>query len=168
MVVVHVRGIPQAQGSVRAFVAGGRAHVATEGNRTNSPLGAWRAAIASEARAVFRDTPPATGPIELDVTLGWPRPRAHYRSADPTRGLRADAPTVKSSKPDIDKAIRAVLDALTGIAYLDDAQVAELRISKHWSDEPGATIAISSIASKPAPKSNPKIAVGQLPAWPAL
>lgn len=44
--------------------------------------------------------------------------------------------TVKRSdpsvKPDVDKLLRAVLDALTGIAYTDDAQVCESRAAKRY------------------------------------
>lgn len=143
MVVIRVRGLPVAQGSVRAFVAGGRAHVATDARRTNSPLGAWRTAIATEARAAFGDTPAPSGPIDLDVVLEWPRPLAHYRGGKPERGLRPDAPVAKASKPDVDKVVRAVLDALDGIAYRDDAQVANLHVAKVWGEEPGATIGVA-------------------------
>lgn len=144
---LRVRGIPAAQGSVRAFVAGGRAIVATEGNRARSPLGAWRTAIATEARREYRDEPAPRGPIRISAELTWPRPLAHYRSGKPERGLRADAPMLKPSKPDADKAARALLDALTGIAYVDDAQVAELVIRKLWGDAPGAVIAISEMTA---------------------
>jgi Holliday junction resolvase RusA-like endonuclease len=140
---LRVRGIPQAQGSVRAFVAGGRAHVATEGNRTNSPLGAWRTAIATEARREYGSEPAPRGPVKLFAWLTWPRPLAHYRAGKPERGLRADAPLAKPSRPDVDKAARAILDALAGIAYVDDAQVVELTVRKLWGDSPGAVIAIS-------------------------
>lgn len=140
---LRVRGIPQVQGSVRAFVAGGRAIVATEGNRARLPLGAWRTAIATEARREYGDAPAPCGPIGIVAELTWPRPRAHYRSANPERGLRSDAPSWKPSKPDADKAARALLDALAGIAYVDDAQVVELEVHKVWGDAPGALIAIT-------------------------
>lgn len=143
--MIRVRGIPQAQGSVRAFVAGGRAHVATEGNRTSSPLGAWRTAIATEARREYDAEPAARGPVRVTAELTWPRPLAHYRAGNPAKGLRADAPRWKASKPDADKVERSVLDALTGIAYVDDAQVADLAVRKLWGDAPGAVIAISEI-----------------------
>lgn len=39
------------------------------------------------------------------------------------------APTVK---PDIDKTARAVLDALTGILWVDDCQVTDMRIVKQY------------------------------------
>ena len=36
-------------------------------------------------------------------------------------------------KPDIDKVLRAALDALTGLAYEDDAQVVEVQTIKRYS-----------------------------------
>jgi Holliday junction resolvase RusA-like endonuclease len=35
-------------------------------------------------------------------------------------------------RPDLDKLIRAVMDALTGTCYLDDSQVVRIRASKSW------------------------------------
>lgn len=137
-----IRGIPQAQGTARAFVAGGRARIATDSNRANSPIGAWRQAIATEARREYGDTPASRLPIGIEAVLTWPRPLAHFRAGKPEKGLRADAPDAKPSKPDADKAARAVLDALTGIAFVDDAQVTELVVRKRWGDTPGAVIAI--------------------------
>ena len=52
--------------------------------------------------------------------------------------------TVKRNRPhiapDIDKLTRAVLDAMTGIVYLDDGQVTDLTARKEYGDEPGVLI----------------------------
>jgi Holliday junction resolvase RusA-like endonuclease len=37
-----------------------------------------------------------------------------------------------TTKPDLDKLARAVLDALTGVYYLDDAQVVSLDLQKAY------------------------------------
>ena len=42
-------------------------------------------------------------------------------------------------RPDLDNLAKAVLDALHGIAYLDDAVVDEMRLSKTWG-EPGVFV----------------------------
>ena len=39
----------------------------------------------------------------------------------------------KTTKPDIDNLTKAILDALNGIAWKDDAQVAQINIQKIWS-----------------------------------
>lgn len=144
---LRVRGIPQAQGTARAFVAGGRARIATDSNRANSPIGAWRQAIATDARREYGDGVAPRTPVLIVAELTWPRPLAHYRSGKPDRGLRLDAPRWKVSKPDVDKVSRAILDALTGIAYVDDAQVVHLDVRKLWGDTPGAVIAITELVA---------------------
>ncbi|MFZ1730810.1 MAG: RusA family crossover junction endodeoxyribonuclease [Bacteroidota bacterium] len=52
-----------------------------------------------------------------------PRPKSHFRSGRNAHLLRETAPRFPTSKPDADKLSRAVLEALTGVAYKDDAQV---------------------------------------------
>ena len=39
----------------------------------------------------------------------------------------------KTTKPDIDNLTKAILDALNGIVWKDDAQVAQINIQKIWS-----------------------------------
>ncbi len=142
-----VRGLPIAQGTARAFIAGGRAIVTTEANRTSSPLGAWRSAIATEARAAVVG-PPITGPVEVLLGFRFPRPRSHYHPANrrrPTPDLRLDAPAHHVGRPDADKLARSALDALTAVVFADDSQVARLIVAKRYVDEtegPGVAVRI--------------------------
>ena len=46
-------------------------------------------------------------------------------------------------RPDIDKLARAVLDALTGIVWVDDDQVVELVCRKRWWVEGGVRIQVA-------------------------
>lgn len=41
-----------------------------------------------------------------------------------------------TKKPDLDNIAKAVLDSLNNIAYDDDSQVVELRVSKYYSETP--------------------------------
>lgn len=146
-VAFDVRGLPVAQGNARAFIAGGRAILTTEANRTSSPLGAWRSAIATEARHVVVG-PPVTGPVEVALGFRLPRPRSHYRPAGLRRSspeLRLDAPAYHAGKPDADKLTRAALDALMSVVFVDDSQVARLLVTKRYVDEdegPGVAVRI--------------------------
>lgn len=45
-------------------------------------------------------------------------------------------------KPDADNVIKAVLDALNGLAYYDDSQVCEIICGKYYSDEPRVEVMI--------------------------
>jgi Holliday junction resolvase RusA-like endonuclease len=132
-----VRGLPAAQGSVKAFIAGGHAHIATESNRPNTPLGAWRSAIRTEAQAAMGDRLPFAGPVGVTIEFRMPRPKSHFR----TNGqLKPNAPRWHTGAPDGDKLLRAALDALTGIVYRDDKQGADLHATKPYSLLPGCHV----------------------------
>ena len=144
----EVRGLPVAQGSPRAFVAGKRAIVATEarsgyGGRT-SPLAAWRHAIAARARDVMIGAP-QRGPVAVHLWFRFPRPASHYLPANgrrPAPELRVDAPEFVGTKPDADKVARAALDALTGVVWIDDSQVVRLVVEKRYADTPGVGVRV--------------------------
>lgn len=144
-----VRGLPVAQGSARAFVAGGRAIIATDAHRPRTPLGAWRTAIATEARAAIADEPLLEGPIFVRVAFVMPRPKSHFLPANSRRTapvLRPDAPTWDTRKPDVDKLLRSLFDALTNVVWRDDAQVVRVQAVKLFSgpplEHPGALVMV--------------------------
>jgi crossover junction endodeoxyribonuclease RusA len=127
-VCFFVDGIPIPKGSTRSFVVAGRA-VTTAANKKTKP---WEIAIRSAAQANFYC--PSAAPVEVEVEFILPRPKS---VSSETRPL----PTVK---PDLDKLLRCVLDALTGVAYVDDAQVTRVAARKAYADNltPGAAITV--------------------------
>jgi crossover junction endodeoxyribonuclease RusA len=130
-----VRGIPRPQGTARAFVAGGRAYLATDTNRPNSPIGAWRSAIRNLAQTAMGDQDLLAGPVDVTATFSMPRP-----ASLPKRVTQPDA------RPDLDKLARALLDAMTGVVIRDDAQVVGLQLRKRYdSDQPGVSIHVVEI-----------------------
>jgi len=134
VVTFRVDGLPVAQGSVRAFVAGGRA-VVTYGR--GGTLGSWRQAIAARAADQLGDRPPVDGPVRVVARFGLRRPRSHYGA----RGiLPRHASELVTTAPDLDKLARALLDALTGVVYRDDRQVVELVLAKRYDDRPGLDV----------------------------
>ena len=145
-IAFDVRGLPLAQGSARAFVVGRRA-IITTGVKLGTPLGAWRNAIATEARAAVTG-PLWTGPVEVALVFRMPRPQSHYHPANARRltpELRLDAPSYHIAAPDSDKAARAALDALSDVVYRDDRQVARLLVTKRYVDEtegPGVNVRV--------------------------
>ena len=88
---------------------------------------------------------PAAGAVVMWVTFTFARPASHYWPANkkrPVRELRPDAPDRVTGPPDIDKLLRAVLDALTGRAYRDDRQVVQVMALKQWADEDATHITV--------------------------
>jgi crossover junction endodeoxyribonuclease RusA len=110
---VFVAGRPIPQGSMRSLGKGRMTH-------DNPRLHAWRKAIGWTVRAVV-------GAAVLD-----PEARVTVRCHFLCRPQRPHA-------PDLDKLVRAVLDALSHVAYVDDKQVvaidARRTLALHASDE---------------------------------
>lgn len=150
-----VRGLPIAQGSAKAFIPKGstRAIVATDANKSNSPLGAWRGAIARAASDAMGDEPAWTGPTTVTAYFVFPRPNSHFLPANrrrPTPELRLDAPRFVTSPPDIDKLARALLDGITNVIVRDDSQVGGLMTWKVYEDDdrrPGCQVRVSRLTA---------------------
>jgi Holliday junction resolvase RusA-like endonuclease len=132
MIHIVVRGDPQPQGNKTAYTrtdkATGKVKVAlVEGRRgpARKAFQDWRSDVKRATEEVMNHRPPFAGPVSLSVTFTLPKP-----SSAPKR--KRIWPTGR--KNDIDKLLRAVLDALVqGGALVDDGQVVELtRVAKDY------------------------------------
>lgn len=133
-ITFSVRGVPVAQGSPRAFVAGGRAVVVSgaQGKGSHgSALHQWRSSIADEARRAMTGLPAFGGPVTVLANFVLARPKSHRR----TDGVSLVKGAPRYPRLDIDKLSRALLDGLTGVVYDDDSQVVWLSAEKAWDDE---------------------------------
>lgn len=84
--------------------------------------------LATEAPGILNQRP-----VGVVATYHIQRPKSHYN----TKGLlRESAPTHVTSRPDLDKYLRALLDAIqiSGIIK-DDSQVVALSAVKVYSDD---------------------------------
>lgn len=127
------------QGSKQAFVAGGRAIMRES---SSDGLKAYRTALALLARQHLRGAV-FTGPVAVTATFRFKRPKSHYT----TKGLRSTAPAHcwPAKRGDVDKLLRATLDALTGPAFHDDAQVIQTTGTVLWDDEDHTTILVEDL-----------------------
>jgi len=139
-------GIPQPGGSKRAFVIGKRA-VVTDANAKAKP---WKQQVAAVAAAHMAGKPMLEGPLHLHMTFMFPRPKSHYRTGKNAHLLKDDIPFHHTVRPDTTKLIRAAEDALTGIVWRDDSQVAEQYAEKIYVSDghPGVHIRITQIDPK--------------------
>ncbi len=145
-----VVGTPIPQGSMRAFVRGGKPSVVA-GNQ--AALAKWRGDIrsaferAGRAGWVDGDAILVEGAVGMRLDFRFARPKSHFLPANsrrPVPELRADAPAFPIGPPDVDKLERAVLDALTDVIYLDDAQVVQIGGTKNYADAapPGVDVKV--------------------------
>jgi hypothetical protein len=79
------------------------------------------------------------------LTFHLRRPNIHFVNSRRDRGLRANAPkTYVVGKVDLDNLVKFTLDAIGGVAFVDDGQIAELNCSKVWVENDGSTACIIS------------------------
>ena len=140
MIGFFVPGTPVPKGSAKAFVVKGRAIVTQTNREKQRP---WASLISYTAQEVGIE--PAAGAVELAMVFTMPRPKSHYRTGKFSGELRLNQPIYHTAKPDLDKLIRCVLDALTGIAYWDDSQVVEIRAVKMYGERPGVQVRVEEI-----------------------
>lgn len=87
--------------------------------------------------------------LDLDHALGvrldyWiRRPGAHYGTGRNAGQLKASAPRHPARAPDLDKLVRAVLDACTDAGvWPDDSRVVHLQATKRYDDEQRAGVEV--------------------------
>src|SRR5688572_25891060 len=131
-----VPGVPKQQGSKRLLKPRSRPAVMVE----DADVKPWRTAVGFKAAEAMRGTPPTEDPVAIVVTFHFPRPDAHYNRPKSVRLLKASAPSWVAKAPDLDKLVRAIGDALTGIVYRDDRQIVTCEASKVFSDTPGVHV----------------------------
>jgi Holliday junction resolvase RusA-like endonuclease len=137
-----VLGKPATAGSKRAFPI--RRKNGTLGVAVSDSSGAhgkaWRSDVRDAARAVYSGAP-IDGPLRLELMFVLPRPAGHRRSNGELSkaGLAMPFPT---TRPDTGKYARAFEDALSGVLWVDDAQLVEVVLSKRYGEafETRATI----------------------------
>lgn len=120
-VVFTVYGTPVPQGSMKAFTPKGwHRPVITGDNARTKP---WKQQVSGVALSL--NVPPFGKESAIVIVLDF------YIKKPPSIPKRRIRPIVK---PDLDKLCRSCFDSLTGILFTDDAQIVEVRATKHYDD----------------------------------
>lgn len=138
MTAFFVAGDPKPQGSKR-HVGGGRLVEQVKG------LERWRELVRRRARENHSGAPYG-GPLRLTCEFRLQRPKSHHTGSDRERAVKpAFQRVMHLASPDLDKLVRAINDALTGVVSLDDAQIVEIRAEKRYvgaGEHPGVWIVV--------------------------
>jgi Holliday junction resolvase RusA-like endonuclease len=131
-----VLGPAQPQGSIRAFMVGGKPRLTS----TNAKVKPWRndvgwAAIAARAREGWPEGDQQRDAVHVSANFYFAKPKSAKKRADVT------------VKPDVDKLARALLDAMTGILFADDSQVVSLHVRKFYDTPERTEVAVLRKAS---------------------
>lgn len=134
-----VWGVAQPKGSAKAFIPKGwNRAVVTSDNPKNK---GWQQLVA-EACGRARDEAGASlldGPVRLRVAFYLPRPKSLPKRVEH-----------HIKKPDLDKLVRSVGDALTGVMWNDDSQVVDLQVRKRYAPPDTAPHAVITVQRAPA------------------
>lgn len=129
---IHIPAVPVSQPRPRATLAhggkGARMHEVThikrsDGTRVPHPIAAFKATCRLAAQQAYSG-PPLDCPLSVRLTFVMPRPTALLWKTRPMPRV------MHAKKPDVDNLAKSVFDALTGLLWLDDAQIAACSIEK--------------------------------------
>lgn len=134
---IRIYGKPVTQGSMKRFPGGGITH-------SNKKLVPWRNLVGWEIKEAWGQEM-TTAPVSINCLFKLERPRGHYGTGKNAFKLKPSAPQHHVVRPDGDKLLRAIKDALTGVVYKDDSQCYDSHVRKVWAESgesPGVVIII--------------------------
>ncbi|NBK24685.1 MAG: RusA family crossover junction endodeoxyribonuclease [Spirochaetia bacterium] len=127
ILIAHIRvdGVPVPKGSTKSFVINGKAATTNANPKTKD----WQNRISLQAQTCRGDsyipkTDRGDDGVGLIVRFMFPRPKSDKR------GKR-----LATVKPDLDKLVRTIGDALTGVVFDDDSQIISICASKDYVDD---------------------------------
>lgn len=131
-------GYPMPKGSLTRMPGGQMIPAGTTVSRQR--VAAWREDIRAAAIAAMGDRGPFKSAIRLRVDITLPFPQTLIRKYQ-----MGWWPHTK--KPDVDKLLRAIMDHLTGIVWVDDSQVISVMLTKSyaWDSKPGANVDVTAM-----------------------
>jgi Holliday junction resolvase RusA-like endonuclease len=168
---ITVIGKPQPQGSVKAFVPthkGGAPVRRPDGSivvnltSDNPALKQWRDRVSDEALRAGAIEPTPGVAFEVDCIFLLERPKAHCGTGRNEGTVKLGAPAWPVVRPDVDKLLRAVLDALTGRVWADDAQVVVATAQKCYvspAETPRVVIVVHPAGAQTARESSDQLAL---------
>ena len=137
---INVLGEPMGKQRPRATSFGGHTRIYTP-SKTLS----YEARFAHEFKEKYPEAKPLTGPIAVEVKVWFGLKKADYNSkGKPNKhGLaKLVGEELPTKKPDADNILKAVLDGLNGIAFVDDSQVVAVNVQKRYDLTSYVTVAV--------------------------
>lgn len=134
-VAFTIPGQPRGKGRPKFSTRGGKVRTYTDAQTAS-----YENLVRLACQSAMAGAPPLTGAVELTVLIRLAPPQSASKKA------RADmlAGVVKpTKKPDFDNVVKAVLDGLNGVAFVDDAQVTWANVGKVYAATPGVDVIVA-------------------------
>ena len=129
MICFVINSPPVAQGRGRSVCLTCQTRGKLKGIRVYDPKksGQYKSLVAQKARLAMkahgvRDI--MCGPLRVEIHVYFAVPKSKERKRTPVKAEH------HAAKPDCDNLAKAVLDGMEGICFLNDSQVADLRVKK--------------------------------------
>jgi Holliday junction resolvase RusA-like endonuclease len=158
-----VSGVPATKGSTRGFPFKRRdGSLGVAISNDNKKAKAWATEVSDAAVRAMSGMAPFPGSVRVSVDFYLRRPKVQFRA---NKRLKDWAPVHCATKPDGDKLLRCLWDALKGVVIGDDAQVVEWSGRKLYSNDgrTGALVTVeplAEVARAEAPEQRRLFAVG--------
>lgn len=140
----RARVIKGKDGKVQAGIHEVKTIKNADGSWKPHPIAAFKATVRMAVENLYTG-PPLTGPLCVDLLFVFPRQKTKIWKTRPMPRYRHD------TKPDRDNCDKSVLDALTGLLWVDDCQICDGRIQK-WrasgDEQPHVEITVTQLASE--------------------
>lgn len=103
----------------------------------------YRPHIRLAASRAMEGRSPLESALAISATFIFPRPKSHFWTGKRSNILRDDAPRLHVSRPDTSNLVKLIEDALNGVVWRDDSQIAVYeRIEKVYGEIPGVRVKI--------------------------
>ena len=126
-----VLGEPRGKGRPRFTKSG---HVYTPKETSD-----YEMLVRASLRKAYPQLSPFEGRLRVYIDAYFPIPKSYTTKMKCLAHNHLISP---EKKPDCDNIAKVILDALNGVAYIDDKQVVQLQVYKHYDDQPQVRVHI--------------------------
>lgn len=120
-------------------VAKGRPRVSKYGTYTPKKTADFESYVEYCWAAEYGNIKPSDKPLNVSIVFRMPIPK---KTSKKNRVGMVNGDICHTKKPDLDNMAKTVLDALNGLAYIDDSQIYSLTLFKTYSEQPGTHLII--------------------------
>ena len=117
-----------------------RARVTRQGHAyTPAKTVNYEALVKQTFAAKYPDFVPMAGPVRMGLWIML------MPSKETARKIKKGIKVYPTIKPDVDNVLKIIADALSGLAFVDDKQIVESDLSKHYAERPMVEVVIKEL-----------------------
>jgi Holliday junction resolvase RusA-like endonuclease len=117
-----------------------RARVTRTGHAYTPPATVnYEALVKQTFAAKYPDFVPMAGPVRMGLWIML------MPSKETARKIKKGIKVYPTIKPDVDNVLKIIADALSGLAFVDDKQIVESDLSKHYAERPMVEVVIKEL-----------------------